>query len=272
MGASNYVKVVREFAPAMKKRDFIIQIIACGRGVIAMQAWNAQVLAECADCFDYLSIHYYEKPDRYAEGPGDSALFWHQIGKLIAASNNLRIKLFVSEWNAQSIDWRTGLYCAGILNEFEKASDLVAMATPALWLRHVSATDWNNAFINFNHCTWFPAPNYVVMKLWRDHFAPNLLTLEGNPGPLNITATKGAELILKAVNPSTNAVPVVLSVKSGYKFSQAEFLLINPGSLQALNSLNEPHRVHPAPAALTIQGQSVRFTMPPFSTGVVTIK
>ncbi len=34
----------------------------------------------------------------------------------------------------RSTDWRTGLYAGGILNSFER-SNLVTMASPALWLR-----------------------------------------------------------------------------------------------------------------------------------------
>ena len=276
LGASNYVKIVREFAPAMKKMDPSIQLSACGSGGVNPegrgQAWNAQVLDACSDCFDFLSIHIYQNPESYAKGPENFSKFWRDAGKLIAASKNPRIKLFVSEWNAQCIDWRTGLYCANMLNHFEEASDLVAMATPALWLRHVSAEKWNNAFINFDNCSWFPAPNYVVMKLWREHFAPNLLAIEGNPGLLNIVATKGDNLIVKAVNPGTNAVPVVLKVTSSETLGTADFALVNPGSLTALNSLAQPHLIQPAPAPVAVEGRTVRFTLPPISAGVVTVK
>ena len=48
----------------------------------------------------------------------------------------------------RSTDWRTGLYAGGILNTFERDS-LVAMATPALWLRHVTAPAWDNALHQF---------------------------------------------------------------------------------------------------------------------------
>ena len=47
-----------------------------------------------------------------------------------------------------------------------------------------------NAFVNFDNRAWFPAPNYVVMKLWHDHFASQLLALEGPDQELNFTAAK----------------------------------------------------------------------------------
>ena len=82
---------------------------------------------------------------------------------------------------------------------------MLEIGGPALFLRHVSASGWDNAFVNFDHRTWFPAPNYVVMKLWRDHYAPQRIALEGQTEPLNAVATKSADgktLYVKAVNPS----------------------------------------------------------------------
>ena len=276
MGATNYAAAVRDFVPAMKKMDLSIKIIACGNqgyshGQFGIE-WNNALLADCGELIDYLSPHHYENPARFAEGPTNYEKFLRETARDVAASKNPNVKLFVSEWNAQSTDWRTGLYCGGILNAFERNSDLVAMATPALFLRHVTAPEWDNAFINFDSCGWFPAPNYVVMKLWRDHFAPNLLALAGDPGPLNITATKGDRLVLKAVNPSSNAVPVELNVKPGFTIGAAEFMLVNPGGLEARNSLAEPNQVHPVPAAVEIAGQTVRFIMPPLSAGVIALE
>ena len=155
--------------------------------------------------------------------------------------------MFVSEWNAQSIDWRTGLYCGALLNEFERANGLVSMATPALWLRHTNEVAWNNALINFDATGWFPAPNYVVMKLWRDDFAPVLLTLRGVAGPLNIVATRsddGRKLYLKAVNPSERAAAVKLAL-AGFQPSRAALQLVAPDDLKAQNSFARPAAVCP---------------------------
>ena len=98
----------------------------------------------------------------------------------------------MSEWNAQSTDWRTGLYAGGILNAFER-SGLVTMATPALFLRHVTAPAWDNAFINFDNRSWFPAPNYVVEKLYWDHFVPGLLKVDGEAPGLSVDAGKSSD-------------------------------------------------------------------------------
>ena len=274
MGSTNYVAVVRQFVPPMKKMDPTLQISVCGSSSFNLK-WNEEVIAGCAELADYLSIHHYERPPSFAEGPAKYAAFWRETGKLIAASKNPRLKLFVSEWNAQSIDWRTGLYCGGILNEFERASDLVAMATPALWLRHVSAPAWDNSFINFDACGWFPAPNYVVMKLWREHFAATRLAVEGDAGPLNVVATRsddGRQLRLKAVNPSAGPLAVKLAVTGGFKLARATLKLVAPDDLNARNSLAKPDAVRVVSGKVEMLDGRADFVLPRWSAAVLELQ
>ena len=161
MKPADYAHWVTQFAGAMKRVDPSISIIACGSGQLGKR-WNdgdRTVIEQCADTIDYLSVHVYENPDRFDAGIANAEQFIQSRIKYIAESKNPRLQLFFSEWNAQSTDWRTGLYAGGILNTFER-SGAVGMATPALFLRHVSAKKWDNALINFNQKSWFPAPNY----------------------------------------------------------------------------------------------------------------
>ncbi|MFO0927235.1 MAG: alpha-L-arabinofuranosidase C-terminal domain-containing protein [Gemmataceae bacterium] len=278
MGAENYARAVNRFAPAMRKADPSIKLAACGsnghgEGRDGL-TWNRILIERCADQIDYLSLHHYENPARFAEGPAVYEQFFRRTGELIAASKNPRLKLYISEWNAQSIDWRTGLYCGGLLNAFERCGDVLEIGGPALFLRHVSASGWDNAFVNFDHRTWFPAPNYVVMKLWREHYAPQRIALEGEGNPLNAVAsrsTDGKAVVFKAVNPSKTAVEVVLKVAGGVR-GKATFQVVAPGKLTARNSLEARNAVRPQPAAVQQDGSTLRFTLPPYSCGVVDIR
>jgi alpha-N-arabinofuranosidase len=283
MSPKAYADAVREFTAAMKKVDPSIKIIACGSGGLAPVGhgnpkyglgWNRGVLKGCADSIDYLSIHHYESPDRFAEGPGVLEQFIRETGKLIADSKNPKVKVFVSEWNAQSTDWRTGLYAGGVLNTFERCGSIVEIASPALFLRHVSAREWDNALVNFDQCTWFPAPNYVVMKLWRDHYAPQRIAVHGKAGALDGVATKSADgkaLYFKVVNPRDQPVPVELRVGEGFAVGSASLEVVAPGSLKARNRLDHPDAVRPQAAAASAEGQQVRFTLPAYSAAVATI-
>jgi alpha-N-arabinofuranosidase len=275
MKPDDYAQAVREFAAAMKKVDPSITIIACGSGQLG-KAWSGgdtAVIHQCAEQVDYLSVHHYESPTKYAAGPATAEKFWRSLGQQIAASKNPKMRLFVSEWNAQSTDWRTGLYAGGALNMFERC-ECVGMAAPALFLRHVSAKAWDNSFINFDHRGWFPAPNYVVMKLWRDHYLPLRVALDGDAGQLNLSATKsedGRKLVLKAVNPTEQAVTVAVEVKGAFSVGQEQGTVVAAESLEARNSLDKPDAIRPVAAHAETSGQTIRITLPRWSAGVLAI-
>ena len=277
--ATQYAEEVLRLAPLMKKVDPSIKLLACGSGGMGRNnsngmPYNRTVIERSADVLDYISIHHYENPNRFEEGPRNYEAFFRELGGIIKSSTSPDLKIYVSEWNAQSTDWRTGLYCAGLLNAFERCSDILTMGGPALFLRHTSATSWDNAFINFDHSTWFPAPNYVVMKLWNEHYAPLRLELTGDQGKLNGVATKsknGKTLYYKAVNPTQQSIDVVLNIKPGFKIRKARMQLVTAGSLQARNTLEEPDRIRPVSTELKTDARTVRFTMPAYSAGVVTV-
>ncbi len=276
MGAEAYAEAVRLFAQAMKKTDPRIKLIACGSPGYGSNGfkWNRVIIQKCADVIDYLSVHHYENPDRFAEGPALYEDFLRRTAELIASSKNPDLKIYISEWNAQSTDWRTGLYCGGILNAFERLGAAVGMAGPALFLRHVSAPAWDNAFINFDHCTWFPAPNYVVMRLWRSNYAPLRVELKGETKPLNVVATTNTErsrAFLKLVNPTADPVRVSLRIHSKFKIRSSKLDLVAPGDLKARNSLSEPRAVSPREAPVRASGDKVFFVMPPLSAGVLAL-
>lgn len=275
MTAAEYAEWVNRFATAMRQADSSIKLAACGSAGYGDGgnglAWNRVLIEQCADKIDYLSIHHYEDPNRFADGPGAYEAFFRRTGELIARSKNPNLKIYVSEWNAQSTDWRTGLYCGGLLNAFERCGDYLEIGGPALFLRHVSATDWDNAFVNFDQCSWFPAPNYVVMKLWREHYAPNRVALDGDLGTLNAVATRSADgktLYLKLVNPSDKSVAIALDVR-GATLGSASLQVVAPGSLADRNTLESPDHVSPKSAAVNVDGQTVRFTLAPLACGVL---
>ncbi len=279
MGAAAYADAVRRIAPRMKKADPSIKLAACGSAGYGDKGhgleWNREIVARCAGLIDYLSIHHYENPDRFAQGPRDYEAFFRKTGEVIRKSKNPNLKIDVSEWNAQSTDWRTGLYAGGLLNGFERTGDVLEIGGPALFLRHVSAKAWDNAFVNFDHRTWFPAPNYVVMKLWRDHYAPERVELAGDAGPLNAVATRSADgrtLVVKAVNPGETPVAVELTVAPGFRPGASKLTLVAPGDLKARNTLDRPDAVRPTSAAIDAVGQTLRWTLPSWSVGALRVE
>ena len=276
MGAEEYARWVNRLAPLMRKADPNIKLAACGSYGYSDDgnglAWNRVLIDNCADKVDYISIHHYQKPDRFADGPRIYEEFFHKTAALIAKSKNPALKIYCSEWNAQSTDWRTGLYCGGLLNAFERCGGFVEIGGPALFLRHVSAKEWDNAFVNFDHRGWFPAPNYVVMKLWRDHYLPRRIGLEGEAGMLNIVATESKDLgkvCVKVVNPTGKAVTLELAVEKGVDLKSAWAVQVAPGSTSSCNTLGAPDAVRPVYVAAALNGRTITVPLPAHSATVI---
>ena len=268
MGIERYEKCVREFSVAMREVDPSIRIIACG----GFQEDNDFIMRS-GNYFDYLSLHHYEQQGGYATGPKRLADQYDRYAQVIAESPNPNIKLFISEWNLQSIDWKTGLFAGGFLNVCE-ARDVVAMGAAALFIRRTDMPDWNNAFINFDYKDVFVAPNYQVTKLWYDHFSRYRLDHEGDTKDLNVVTTlseNGRDVIVKVVNPTDKAY--TLDVTGDWKgIASTAYEYYAPGALDVANSMEKKDAVALKKASPACDGSKVTLSVEPYSAGVMTIE
>ena len=267
MGIDRYEQCVRDFSVAMREVDPSIKIIVCG-GFPEDEAF----LNRSANYFDYMSLHHYEQVNGYASGPKRLGAQYDRYAKMIAACPNPNVKLFISEWNLNSTDWRTGLFAGGFLNECE-ARDVVAMGAAALFIRRTDAPDWNNAFINFDYKGLFVAPNYLVTELWYDHFSKYLLEYAGDTKDLSIVTTlseNGRDVIVKIVNPTDNACD--LTVSGDWKaIAGTSYDFYAPGSLTAANTMEDQHAVKLQHTSPTPSGTTVKLHVEPLSAGVLTV-
>ena len=279
LGAEEYARRVRIFSTALRAKDPTIKILACGSAGFNFQ-WNREMVDQAAEYFDYLSIHHYESPANFATGPRRYEQLFVRTYEHIRQSRNPNLKIAVTEWNCQCINLRTGLYAGGLLNAMERQSQVVTMANPALFLRNVDAPAWNNAFINFNHVAWFPAPNYLVEKMYRDHYAPHRLRLEAAlPDTLSAVATKSADgntVYLKVVNTAPEPVEVQITVDSAGgtfpRVEEGEVAWVGGLDLDAENSLEAPHRIREQRQRLTSLGPTFTYTFPRYSATVLTLR
>ena len=268
MGIDRYEKCVRDFSEAMRAVDPFIKIIACG----GFQE-DEQFLKRSGSYFDYLSLHHYEQQGGYATGPRRLGEQYDRYARIIADCPNPNIKLFISEWNLQSIDWRTGLFAGGFLNTCEQR-DVVAMGAAALFIRRTDSPDWNNAFINFDYKDVFVAPNYQVTKLWYDHFSRYRLGFSGDTGELSVVTTlseNGRDVIVKVVNPTEKSY--ALSVGGDWKgIASAAYEFYAPGSLEVANSMENKQAVALRKASPATDGQKLTLQVEPYSAGVLTLE
>ncbi len=288
--SDTYVQMINQVVPRMKAVDPSIKIIACGSWTGHRIAWNTAVVNGAGKNIDYLSTHQYDNPNGYAVNPYNNQRFFEQHREIIANSPNPNIRMFDSEWNAQSTDWRTGLHAGGILNCFERVNDVLDIAAPALFLRHTSATGWDNAFVNFDHTGWFPAPNYVVMKLWQENYLPRLVELTSSAAELsgdnpivNAVATSsdcGKQLVFKAVNNKMEPVTIKLNVASG-KIKSVSAVTVTPelkdgeqpkDKLSKRNTLEQKNAIAPKAIDAAVENGYITVVLPCLSANLVKIE
>ncbi|MBM3497258.1 MAG: alpha-L-arabinofuranosidase, partial [Armatimonadetes bacterium] len=268
MGVEAYAERALRFAKAIHERWPNVTLYAC----TFWENEDARLLEVLGEQIDLISYHLYDDPNRFAAGPLAHEAVWKRYEKLIADSPNPDAKLAVTEWNAQSTDWRTGLFAGGLLNVMERC-DAVQMGSPALFLRRVDATAWDNAFINHDHAGWFPAPNYVVMRLFQEHFQPTLVACE-SLGGLNANATlseDGRTLVLKVVNPNAEPAKCLLDLGGSFAPKSGRQWVVQAG-LEERNTLEEPDHIAPVPSLLPATAQAFEHTFPAYSVTVMELR
>lgn len=267
-----YAEITRLFSIAMKKQDPDIKIIGCGCGRLGREGigLDSVMIHDVAEYIDYISPHYYQTLDKYGnDGVEEYGRYLDKLAVWIKRSENPDMKIYLSEWNLDGIDMRTGLFAGGFLNRLECTPKL-EMAAPALLLRHTSASGWNNAFINFNQNGWFPAPNYVVLKLWRDHFLPNRIQLKGNVKELNIVATVSddkKDTCLKMVNSTNQSVTVKL--KNGVDLGSPAYKVVSTTSLFDYNSIENPDNIKVRDKDIVSSDKDIVVSVPAYSASVL---
>jgi len=114
----------------------------------------------------------------------------------------------------------------------------------------------------------------VVTKLFREHYAPELLEITGNPGELNATATRSADgdrIFVKVVNPTAHEVALEIVLRGDFPLLSAGMKLVAPDSLSARNSLEQPSAVQVVDGKIERAGMKARVTLPRWSVAVVTL-
>ncbi len=189
MDEDKYVETANEFIDSIRSRfpDVRLWIVGSGQPFEALDnpltraTAGPRILSGMTGKVDYSSYHYYyasDYPDYsslMASNLDLEALFHQEYEKFRETGQNTQIAM--DEWNPGGLDFTSGLASALLLNSLERISDIVPMATPAVWIRNsrLSSDLWNNALINHDHRGWFPSVTYLAMKLWSGSRADHLL-------------------------------------------------------------------------------------------------
>jgi len=194
-----YAKRHLEFAKAMLAVDKNIKIVAVGGRYWKFPRWNQALFKTAGNCLDYLSLHSYAKKYRATlkkeqlKDPKFAEEIYYYIvsspygieEQIVETDKEIRkslpdrpdIKISFDEWNAyyykapyEEIDFalRDGIYTAGVIHAFQRQSNAVTLA-------NFSGIANSIGMIRINNCGLFLNPQYLVFKMYTNHFGPTLL-------------------------------------------------------------------------------------------------
>ena len=111
------------------------------------------------------------------------------------------------------------------------------------------------------------------MKLYRDHFAPQLLKVEGDAGGLERGRSeirRGQRVVVKLVNPSDAAREVSVEL-GGFQPGNATLQMVAPDNLSARNTMEHPNFVHAVAGKVARDGGTVQVSLPRWSVAVLEV-
>ena len=318
--AEKYALRACSFAAAMRAVDPDIRLVAVGNTLYSDQPdqpgrlWNEAVLRQAASQIDDLSFHLYQPDrdgwqDRYdaeslhlsvCAAPLEAERMIARLGAQIAEiSPNKKIGVVLDEWNlwltpgsqAGSMHqvvytMRDALYCAGMLNVFQRQCNLLTMANLAQLVNVLPLLVTDQARVYTTPIYW-PFRMYTEMQplalrteLSVSGFDSQALgknvPAERDVPWLELAATRsdaGGKLTLALINrqPWRPArVEIGLTGFDGLRPVRASLLA---GSPLAANSFDAPGQVLARPAALPeLQGGKLLVSMPACSLLVLALE
>ncbi len=256
---------------AVKAAHPDIRLVGCagwtssGAEYDAAHAWMRQTPTKP----DYSDEHfykrtswYYENIDRYAHY--DPALPKVFLGEYAAHAEQDKGEIHNS--------LRTAIAEAAFLTGVEKAANHVSMTSYAPLLGRIGANQWLPDLIWFDEKAVVLTPNYHVQRLFSVYRGDWLGECRHEGAQELYTAASFREdgtLILKAVNPTAQAIPARIALPFAADRADATVLAGHP---EDVNAPDAPDRVSPIESAADVNGGQLDFPFAPWSVTVLTVK
>ena len=191
-------------------------------------------------------------------------------------------KIFVGEWatreGSPTPNFGSALGDAAFLTSLERNSDLVVMAAYAPLFVNVNpgGMQWSSDLIGYDALNSYGSPSYYTQVMFAsclgDKIATSGLTGGGDKFFYSATSTAKSKACLKLVNAASTPQPVSITMDglgSGTHTARIETLRAN--TTWATNTIAAPERIVPVPSKLTVSGEKVEYTLPPYSIQVFEI-
>lgn len=221
--------------------------------------------------------HYYAKPEWFRQNAGRYDNYPRTGPKIFAGEYAAHPEGIGNSKNRNT--WDAAISEAAFMTGLERNADIVQMASYAPLFAHVDAWQWAPDLIWFDNLQAYGTPSYYVQKLFSLNKGTQILPVQLPAGAKNgqdnlyVSAVADkADVVVKLVNYAATPRPVQLTLsglKRAAKNAQAQVLAAS--DLQTENSLQQPQKLAPVTQPVTVSGQQVSYTLPPYSLTVLRV-
>ncbi|MCI7782404.1 MAG: alpha-L-arabinofuranosidase, partial [Parabacteroides sp.] len=217
---------------------------------------------------DLVDEHYYRSPEWFLSNADRYDNYDRKGPKVFAGE-------YACHADNKANSFLTALCEAAFMTGLERNADVVPLSTYAPLFAHVEAWQWRPDLIWFDNLRVMKTPNYYVQQLYSHHAGTRVVPFlrAGKPltGELSLYATAALdkrtnELILKVVNTGIQARQAQIQLHGlsdgTHTGTRIQFHSMD---VEAVNTLEQPERVHPEESAFTYKGNQMAITIQPLS-------
>lgn len=233
---------------------------------------------------DMIDEHYYRSTDEFIRMSPAYAQKYDRNGP----------EIFVGEWAAHE-DGKIKPWEAGARKQpptpsmkaaigdgvfmaaMERNSDLILMQCYAPLFVNVNpgARQWRPNMIGYDTVSAYGSPSYYAFQMFSRDVGDEILSATSSETSVQGCATrdsKTGEIILKLVNPQTNAVSLNVEIKGVTKLNPKGSAITLAGKPEDTNSLTDPRKIVPTAKTVRRIKPSFVYSMPPHSIVVLKLK
>jgi alpha-N-arabinofuranosidase len=232
---------------------------------------------------DVLDEHYYASTDEFLHKSPGYARGYDRSGP----------EIFVGEWaaheDAKIKPWSAGarqqpptpsmkaaIGDGAFMAAMERNSDLIKMQCYAPLLVNVNsgARQWRPNLIGYDALSSFGSPSYYAFQMFSQNLGDEILSTTCSDTAVQGCATRDSrtgDIILKLVNPETNAVPLNIEIKGVASLARRGATITLTGKPGDINSIGEPRKVAPVTSKISVR-PNLDWKLPPTSIVVLRVR
>ena len=232
---------------------------------------------------DMIDEHYYRSTETFVQMSPDYAKKYDRNGPEIFVGEWAAYETLFPPWDKKSQkepptpNLKAAIGDGVFMAAMERNSDLIKMQCYAPLLVNVNpgGRQWRPNMIGYDAISAFGSPSYYAFQMFSRNVGDEILSTASTETYIQSSATrdsKTGKIILKLVNPQTNAVSLNIEINGVTSLSSKGSAITLAGNPEDSNSITQPKKV--VPLTTTVRGvkPSFIYTLPPNSIVVLKLK